>query len=83
MWKLVDLGEPIEVDMGTGYLPYRVQGIEPGQVWIVAAARREGHAEKLPSYPRPRDGQRITVRYDGSESPAVVVTANGGLIEIA
>ncbi len=81
-WQQADLGESLKADMGSGFLPYRVQRIEPGRVWIVETPPRAGHAERFPSYPRPRDGRRITVRYHGDESAAVVVAVDQGLIEI-
>lgn len=82
MWKLVDLGEKIEADMGTGFLPYRVDHLEPGRIGLVRVVAQLEHGHKAPSYPAVRDGQEVKLRKGDQERRGEVRDVREGLIQI-
>lgn len=71
MWKLVDLGETIEADMGNGvFMPYRVVTLVAGQLGVRPVQQEAEHATRRAAYPMPDDGQIVTMRKDAEERRA-------------
>lgn len=77
MWHEIDLGEIIDADFGTGFLPYRADFVEDERIGLTRADRRPDNT----LYPAPRDGQTVKLRWgDDRFSSAVVVSMSDGMI---
>ncbi len=79
MWKLLVPGETVEVDGGSGFLPYTVGGLAEGRIGLVPEAATVSHAESVPSYPSLVGGGDVELRRGDQVRHAKVLGMEAGM----
>ncbi|MCH7735377.1 MAG: hypothetical protein IH961_09220 [Chloroflexi bacterium] len=75
MWKLLNLGEVVEIDGRS----YTVDWLTEGNIGVLMRAGSPGPGKRMPSFPMLRQGHTVTIRKDEQERKARVLTVREGL----
>ncbi len=81
MWKMVAVGDGIEVDVGQGFQAHSVSLVEPGRICVhPIAANASGAA--VPSYRFPPIGQTVRIRIGDQVRTAAISEEHDSLMTL-